>query len=166
MNLRLIFISIISIVVLGGSTVQAQGTLPARRAGGVAPKPRITATGVGLKDGLTMQKGRVVLTELGITNPLVADKKLINGTVITPAGMVTGTDGTATQMAEGDMVSLSGRVTTRRTIVEADSLLKIKTFDLRYPGKRKKMEADAERKEKIKSKREEEKAKAKAHRKH
>ena len=109
-----------------------------------------------------MQKGRVVLTELGITNPLTANKKLINGTVITPAGKVTATDSTTTQMYEGDMVSLTGRVTTRRSIVEADSLLKIKTFDLRYPGKRKKMAEEAERKEKIKIKREEEKAKMKA----
>ena len=115
-----------------------------------------------MKDGLTMQKGRVVLTELGITNPLTANKKLINGTVISPAGKVTATDSTTTQMYEGDMVSLTGRVTTRRSIVESDSLLKIKTFDLRYPGKRKKMAEEAERKEKIKTKREEEKAKMKA----
>ena len=162
MNLRLLFCSIITALILGGATAQAQNTLPPRRPGGVAPRPRLIATGVSLKDGLTMQKSRVVLTELGITNPLTANKKLVNGTIITPTGMVTGTDGTATQMYEGDMVSLTGRVTARRTMVEADSLLKIKTFDLRYPGKRKKMEAEAERKEKVKIKREEEKAKIKA----
>ena len=119
------------------------------------------ATGVGLKDGLTMQKGRVVLTELGITNPLTADKKLINGTTISPAGIVTATDGTTTQMNEGDVVSLTGRVTTRTSIVEADSLLKIKTYDLRYPGKRKKAEDERERREKDKAKAEAKKAKAK-----
>lgn len=162
MNLRLLFCSIVTVLILGGTTAQAQNSLPPRRPGGVAPRPRLTATGVSLKDGLTMQKSRVVLTELGITNPLTANKKLVNGTIITPTGMVTGTDGTATQMYEGDMVSLTGRVTARRTMVEADSLLKIKTFDLRYPGKRKKMEAEAERKEKVKIKREEEKAKIKA----
>ena len=161
MNLRLIFSSILAVLLLGETTAQAQRSLPARRAGSVAPKPRLTATGVSLKDGLTMQKGRVVLTELGITNPLIADKKLVNGTVITPAGMVTATDGTATQMTEGDMVSLTGRITTRTSIVEADSLLKIKTFDLKYPGKRKKMEAEAERKAKAKVKMEEAKAKRK-----
>ena len=162
MTLRILFGSIMTVMALSATTAQAQSSLPPRRPGGVAPRPRLTATGVSLKDGLTMQKGRVVLTELGITNPLTADKKLINGTIITPAGMVTGTDGTTTQMYESDMVSLTGRVTTHRTIVEADSLLKIKTFDLRYPGKRKKMEAEAERKEKVKIKREEEKAKMKA----
>ena len=162
MNVRLLFCGILTVLALGSTTAQAQTSLPPRRPGGVAPRPRLTATGVGLKDGLTMQKGRVVLTELGITNPLTANKKLINGTVISPAGKVTATDSTTTQMYEGDMVSLTGRVTTRRSIVEADSLLKIKTFDLRYPGKRKKMAEEAERKEKIKTKREEEKAKMKA----
>ena len=162
MKLHLLFSGVITVLTLGGTAAQAQTSLPPRRPGGVAPRPRLTATGVSLKDGLTMQKGRVVLTELGITNPLTANKKLINGTVITPAGKVTATDSTTTQMYEGDMVSLTGRVTTRRSIVEADSLLKIKTFDLRYPGKRKKMAEEAERKEKIKIKREEEKAKMKA----
>ena len=161
MNIRLLFSGVFTVLALGSPTAQAQRSLPARRAGSVAPRPRAVATGVGLKDGLIMQKGRVVLTELGITNPLVADKKLVNGTTITPAGMVTATDGTATQMNEGDVVSLTGRITTRTSIVEADSLLKIKTFDLRYPGKRKKMEAEAERKEKAKAKLAEQKAKRK-----
>jgi hypothetical protein len=101
-----------------------------------------------------------VLTELGVTNPLTADKKLVNGTTISTAGLVTATDGTTTQMTEGDVVSLTGRVTTRKSIVEADSLLKIKTFDLKYPGKRKKMEEEAARKAKAKEKLAEEKAKA------
>ena len=160
MNSRLLFSGLVAVLLLSQTTAQAQ-SMPPRRPGSVAPKPRPAATGIGLKDGLTMQKGRVVLTELGITNPLTADKKLVNGTVITPAGMVTGTDGTATQMNEGDMASLTGRITTRTSIVEADSLLKIKTFDLKYPGKRKKMEAEAERKAKAKAKMAEEKAKRK-----
>ena len=160
MTSRFLFNGIIAMALLAGTAAQAQTRVPPRRPGGVAPRPRITATGISLKDGLTMQKGRVVLTELGITNPLTADKKLVNGTVITPAGLVTATDGTTTQMNEGDMVSLTGRVTTRTSMVEADSLLKIKTFDLRYPGKRKKMEEEAERKAKAKAKLAEEKAKA------
>ena len=155
-----LFCGIFSLLLLTGSVAQAQA--PARRPGGAVAKPRAAATGVGTKDGMVLHNGRVVLTELGTTNPLVADKKLINGTTITVAGLVTGTDGTTTQLIEGDYVSLTGRVTSRTSIVEADSLLKIKMFDLKYPGKRKKMEADRERKEKIKLKREEEKAKAKS----
>ena len=159
MKAKFPFCILCAAMLLVGTAAQAQNKLPPRRTG-TAPKPRPTAAaGVGLKDGLTMQKGRVVLTELGITNPLVADKKLINGTTISPAGLVTATNGTTTQMVEGDMVSLTGRVTSRASIVEADSLLKIKTFDLKYPGKRKKMEAEAERKAKAKAKLEEEKAK-------
>ena len=157
MKLSILFVSVLTVVSLSDAMAQAQPS----RAGRVAPKPRVAATGVGLKDGLTMQKGRVVLTELGITNPLQADKKLLNGTTISPAGAVTAPDGTTSQMSEGDLVSLTGRLTTRTSMVESDSLLKIKTFDLKYPGKRKKMEAEAERKDKIKAKREEEKAKAK-----
>ena len=158
-----LFGGLLALLLLSGVAAQAQSSIPPRRPGKVAPKPRVAATaGVGLKDGLSMQKGRVVLTELGITNPLTADKKLINGTIITPAGLVTAPDGTTTQLNEGDVASLTGRVTTRTSIVEADSLLKIKSFDLKYPGKRKKMEAEAERKAKDKAKREEEKAKAKA----
>ncbi|WP_426058544.1 DUF6799 domain-containing protein [Hymenobacter sp. B1770] len=160
MTSRFAFNLILMVALLTGAVAQAQTRVPARRPGAVAPRPRMAANGVGLKDGLTMQNGRVVLTELGITNPLTADKKLVNGTTITTTGLVTATDGTTTQMTEGDQVSLTGRVTSRRSIVEADSLLKIKTFDLKYPGKRKKMEEEAARKAKAKEKIAEEKAKA------
>jgi hypothetical protein len=146
-------------MLLGSVVAQAQTARPGR----VQPKPRVAASAVeGTKDGLSMVKGRVVLTELGISNPLTADKKLINGTVITPTGMVTKTDGTATQIAEGDHVSLTGRVTTRRAIADADSIAKVQLFDAKYPGKRKKMEEEKAKKDKEKAKREEEKAKAKA----
>ena len=161
MKTSFLFCAFFAAMLFGGPVTHAQTGRIAPKPR-VAPKPRMTAaTGVGLKDGLTMQKGRVVLTELGITNPLTADKKLINGTTISAAGIVTATDGTTTQMTEGDMVSLTGRVTTRTSIVEADSLLKIKTYDLRYPGKRKKAEAERERREKEKAKAEARKAKAK-----
>ena len=105
-----------------------------------------------MKDGLTMKDGRIILTEPGTSNPTTADKKLLNGVVISTTGLVTATDGTTTQMTEGDMVSLTGRVTTRRSIVVADSLPKARAFDLKYPGKRKQMEEDAERKAKAKAK--------------
>ncbi|MGY3088258.1 hypothetical protein ACVWYF_001291 [Hymenobacter sp. UYAg731] len=150
---------VFALAFLNLAVAQAQTARPGR----VQPKPRAVASAIeGIKDGISMQKGRVVLTELGISNPLTADKKLINGTVITPAGVVTMPDGTATQITEGDYVSLTGRVTTRRAIADADSIAKVQVFDAKYPGKRKKMEAEAERKAKEKAKRDEEKAKAKA----
>ena len=158
MKSHLFLFTVLAVLLLGVGTVQAQAPRPGR----VAPKPRVAATGQGIKDGLTMLKGRVVLTELGISNPLVATKKLLNGTTISPAGVVTATDGSTSQMGEGDMVSLTGRVTSRAAIMESDSLAKIKLFDALHPGKRKKMEEDRERKEKAKLKRDEEKAKAKA----
>ena len=146
------------LILFGNLTAQAQAPRPGR----VAPKPRTAAAKAeGVKDGLSMQKGRVVLTELGISNPLVTDKKLVNGTIITPAGVVTGTDGTTTQMKEGDLVSLTGRITARAEIMAADSIAKIQLFDALHPGKRKKMEAEAEKKAKAKEKAAEAKAKAK-----
>lgn len=145
-------------MLLGSLATSAQTPRPGR----AVPKPRATASKTeGVKDGLAMLNGRVVLTELGISNPLVADKKLINGTVITPAGVVTGTDGTTAQMKEGDHVSLSGRITTRAEIAAADSIAKIQLFDALHPGKRKKMEEAAEKKAKAKEKAAEAKAKAK-----
>jgi hypothetical protein len=163
MIIKNVFYCALVVALLSGTTiVQAQNKVPPRR-GGVAPKPRANVNmGAGVKDGLTMKGGRVILTELGVSNPLTTDKKLINGTTISTTGLVTGTDGTTTQMGEGDVVSLTGRVTTRTSIVEADSLLKIKAYDLKYPGKRKKAEAERARKEKDKKEREEAKAKAKA----
>ena len=157
MNHKILFGFILIGALLSGAGAHAQ----ASRAGRAVPKPRVIATGVGLKDGLTMQKGRVVLTELGISNPLTADKKLINGTIITQAGVVTTPDGTTTQMGEGDQVSLTGRVTSRAAIVESDSLAKIKLFDALHPGKRKKMEEERDRKAKVKAKLAENKLKMK-----
>lgn len=166
MTRSIFFTCLLAVALLSGATADAQTRVPPRRP--VAPKSRATApVGLSLKDGLTMQKGRVVLTELGITNPLTADKKLINGTTISPTGLVTAPNGTTTQIVEGDQVSLTGRVTTYKSIVEADSLLKIKAYDLKYPGKRKKMEEEKARRDKEMAKRKEqqEKEKAKANRK-
>jgi hypothetical protein len=156
------------VVLFGAFTAQAQAQpTPTTPPGRPAPKPRAVpgrpapAKAEGIKDGLSMQKGRVVLTELGISNPLVTDKKLINGTLITPAGVVTGTDGTTAQMKEGDHVSLTGRITSRADIAAADSIAKIQLFDALHPGKRKKMEEAAEKKAKAKEKLAEQRAKAK-----
>lgn len=159
MKFSLQFHILIAALLFSAATTQAQTTRPGR----VQPKPRVVASVVeGIKDGISMQKGRMVLTELGISNPLTADKKLLNGTIITPTGLVTAADGTTTQITEGDYVSLTGRVRTRQAIADADSIAKVQAFDAKYPGKRKQMEADAERKAKDKAKRDEEKAKAKA----
>jgi len=114
------------------------------------------------KDGLTLQNGRVVLTELGLASPLEQDKRLLNGTLITPKGQVTGVDGVASQMAEGDYVSLTGRLTSKREMVEADSVRKLVAYDLKHPGKRKEMEKAREKVEKERAKAEKEAAKAKA----
>ena len=160
MKSSFLFSLVLSIALLAGTSLQAQTRVPARRPGAVAPRPRPTNLGAGMKDGLTMKDGRIILTELGASNPITADKKLLNGVTISTTGLVTATDGTTTQMTEGDMVSLTGRVTTRRSIVETDSITKAKAFDLKYPGKRKKMEEEAERKAKAKAKLAEDKAKA------
>ena len=157
--MNLLFRCLLLVALCGSFAAQAQTKLPPR--GRVQPKPRMGAgnPGAAVKDGLTMKTGRIVLTELGVTNPLTVDKKLVNGATITTTGLVTSSTGITTQMLEGDMVSLTGRVTSHTSMVEGDSLLKIKQFDLKYPGKRKKMEEERVEKAKVKAKRDEEKAK-------
>ena len=163
MKARFLFCGLITLSFL--ANVEASAQAPRPRPGRAVPKPRVTAVpNAGRKDGLTMQQGRVILTELGTSNPLTADKKLVNGTVITAAGLVTTPDGTTTQMKEGDLVSLTGRVTSHASIAEADSLAKLKLFDALHPGKRKKMEEEAERKAKAKAKAEEKRTKIKERR--
>lgn len=154
---------ILGALLLGAARTQAQTKLPPRRAGAPARPRPVAAAGVGVKDGFALVNGRVMLTEQGLINPLTADKKLLNGYVVSPTGLVTSPSGTTTQMAEGDAASLTGRITTHKAIAEQDSLLKIQQYDIRYPGKREKMAKERERKEKEKAKRDEaiEKAKAK-----
>jgi hypothetical protein len=139
---------------------QAQSR-PAPR-GRVAPKPRVKAGAAMMKDGVMMKDGKLVATEMGMTNPVSADKKLLNGTVISTAGVVTGKDGTTTQLKEGDYVSLSGRIETRAEMAAQDSIQKLQAYDLKHPGKRKEMEKAREKAEKAKEKADKEKAKAKA----
>ncbi len=144
-----------------GRRVLAPRRVVAPRRTGAAPV-RARTNGVMSKDGLTLQNGRVVLTELGLASPLEQDKRLLNGTLITPKGQVTGVDGVASQMAEGDYVSLTGRLTSKREMVEADSVRKLVAYDLKHPGKRKEMEKAREKVEKERAKAEKEAAKAKA----
>ena len=144
---------------------QAQSRPAPRRA--TAPKARPKAGAAMMKDGVTMKDGKLIITEMGSTNTLLADKTLRNGTVITTAGVVTTPDGATNQLHEGDLVSLTGRLSTRAEMVAQDSLSKLQAYDLKHPGKRKEMEKAREKAEKAKEKaaKEKEKAKAKAARK-
>ncbi len=130
--------------------------------GRVAPKARPKAGAGMMKDGVMMKDGKIVVTEMGMTNPATVDKKLLNGTVITTSGVVTGKDGTTTQLKEGDYVSLTGRIETRAEIAAQDSIQKLQAYDLKHPGKRKELEKAREKAEKAKEKADKEKEKAKA----
>ncbi len=158
MKINQLLPGILAIICLNFVAAQAQMARP----GHVAPKPRVVAKSDGMKDGLTMKQGRVMLTETGITNPMLANKKLLNGTSINTSGLVTTPDGTTTQMAEGDEVSLTGRVTTRASIMESDSIAKIQLYDAKHPGKRMKAEAERERRAKATAKMLEKREKAAA----
>ena len=144
----------------------ARRVLAPRRA--VAPRRataapvRAKTSGVMEKDGLTLKDGRVMFTELGLTGPLEQDKRLLNGTTVTPKGQVISASGEQSQLAEGDYVSLTGRLTTKREMVEADSVRKLVAYDLKHPGKRKELEKAREKTEKAREKAEKEMAKAKA----
>ena len=133
----------------------------APRRTGAAPV-RARTSGVMAKDGLTLENGRVLFTELGLTTPIEQDKRLLNGTLITTKGQVTNVEGVTSQLAEGDYLSLTGRLTTKREMVEADSVRKLVAYDLKHPGKRKEMEKAREKVEKERAKVEKERAKAKA----
>jgi hypothetical protein len=147
------------LLVQGAAQAQSRPVAP-RRA--VAPKARAKAGANMMKDGVTMKDGKLVVTEMGMTNVVAADKKLLNGTVITASGLVTTPDGTSTQLHEGDLVSLTGRISTRAEMVAQDSILKLQAYDLKHPGKRKEMEKAREKAEKAKEKADKEKEKAKA----
>ena len=151
---RLLFSTFIVALLCGAADTQAQGrrgrTPQAHRAPGVEM----------MKDGITMKDGKVLFTQSGRTTDLQADKTLVNGTTISTSGLVTAADGTTTQIGEGDQVSLTGRVTSARAIAEADSLAKIKMYDLKYPGRREKQAKELAKREEEKQKRAEARAKA------
>ncbi|RZK19661.1 MAG: hypothetical protein EOO56_13775 [Hymenobacter sp.] len=157
---RISRILLLSSCLIAAYGAQAQSRPAPRRT--VAPKPRAKAGASMMKDGVLMKDGKLVATEMGMTNPITADKTLRNGTVITAAGVVTGKDGTTTQLHEGDYVSLTGRVETRGDLAAQDSIQKLQAYDLKHPGKRKEMEKAREKAEKAKEKADKEKAKAKA----
>lgn len=105
-----------------GVAAQAQTKVAPRRA--VAPKQKVVVReGVTLKDGIVMQEGKVLVTQQGHTTPLADATTLTNGTKIMADGTVTKPDGSTVTLREGDMMSLSGRVTTKAMKAEQDSLM-------------------------------------------
>ncbi|MGY2130639.1 DUF6799 domain-containing protein [Hymenobacter sp. HD11105] len=116
----------------------AQTKLPPRRTA-AAPRPKpVTPGAPTLKDGVTLKEGKVLVTQMGRTTPLSQDLSLTNGTKITPTGTVTTPAGVSSQLQEGDMMSLSGRITTSAQKAEQDSLLLVKKENLKAKAKKKK----------------------------
>jgi len=121
---------------VGSLAAQAQTPAPSRRA--VAPKPRMVSNGATLKDGVIMKEGKVLVTQQGRTDSMTQDMTLTNGTKITPAGAVTMTDGKTATLQEGDMLSLSGRLTTAAMKAEQDSLMTMSKDQSKGKAKKKK----------------------------
>lgn len=111
----------------GGFAVQAQTKLPPRKP--VQPKGRVVSKGTATRDGAVMKDGKVILTQSGLTNPVLQETALVNGTKIRPDGSLTLPDGTTTTMKEGDYMSLTGRLTTAAMKAEQDSLAKAALLD-------------------------------------
>jgi Ni,Fe-hydrogenase III small subunit len=113
----------------------AQTKLPPRRT--AAPRPKVVAPAGAptLKDGVMLKEGKVMVTQMGRTTPLTQEMSLVNGTKISPTGTIVTPAGVSTQLQEGDVVSLSGRITTSAQKAEQDSLLLVKKEDLKTKGK-------------------------------
>lgn len=117
-----------------GVAVQAQ-TRPAPR-GKAAVPPRPVLKDAGVKDGFQMVDGKVMHTENGHTMPVAALTTLPNGIKVQPDGVVVMTDGSTTQLQNGDYMSPSGRLQTLRMKAEQDSLMRAAQMDPK--GKKKK----------------------------
>ena len=132
-----------------GLGAQAQNKLPPRR-GGVVPRPRaVIKPGAEIpKDGVMMKDGKIMLTEMGQTGLLTAERTLVNGTKISATGLITGRDGATTQLQEGDLVSLSGRITTRTALAEQDSSRKMLEYDTKMKSMTKQQRNQLKAKEK------------------
>lgn len=117
----------------------AQTKLPPRRAA-ATPRPKVAVNpgAPTLKDGILLKDGKVLVTQMGRTVPLTQEMNLINGTKISPTGTVVTSAGVSTQLQEGDLMSLSGRITTSAQKAEQDSLLVAKKEALKMKGKKKK----------------------------
>lgn len=117
----------------GSFAAQAQTKLPPRKP--VQPRGRVAMKDAATRDGAVMKDGKVILTQQGLTNPVLTETSLINGTKIKPDGTLTMPDGTTTQMKEGDYMSLTGRLTTAAMKAEQDSLMKAALLDPKGKGK-------------------------------
>lgn len=106
---------------VAGLAAQAQTKVAPRRP--ATPKAKVVVReGVTMKDGIVMQEGKVLFTRQGLTAPLTEPTTLTNGTKIMADGSVTMADGSTVVLKEGDMLSLSGRLTTATMKAEQDSL--------------------------------------------
>jgi hypothetical protein len=114
--------SLVAVLLLSaaGLTAQAQSKLPARKP--VAPRQKVVIKGETLKDGAVMKGGKVLFTQQGQTNTVTEPVTLVNGTKIMADGTVTMADGSTAMLKEGDVLSLSGRLTTMAMKAEQDSL--------------------------------------------
>ena len=147
---KLFFGCLSTLLLVFSLSAEAQTTkkLPPRRK--IEPRGRVVLKPgqETMKDGATMKAGKILLTELGHVTTLTEDKTLINGTKITTAGLITAPDGTTTQLAEGDRMSLSGRVTTKVALAEQDSLRKLMEYDTKMKTMTKLQKARLKTKEK------------------
>jgi hypothetical protein len=84
-----------------------------------------------------MKEGKVLVTQQGRTSPLTQDMTLVNGTKVSSTGAVTMTNGTTATLLEGDMMSLSGRLTTAKMKASQDSLLMATREQTKEKSKRK-----------------------------
>jgi len=121
---------------LGTLAVQAQTKIPPRKP--VQPKGKAVATGVNVKDGVTMKEGKVLMTQSSLTSPVTQETALVNGTKVRPDGSVTMADGTTTMLKEGDYMSLSGRLTTAAYKAQQDSLMQAAKDNSKSKSKSKK----------------------------
>ncbi|UYZ58280.1 DUF6799 domain-containing protein [Hymenobacter latericus] len=116
-----------SLLTLGALTLtlsaEAQ-TRPAPRKPATPPQ-RPVLKNAGVKDGVLMQQGKVMVTQHGHTSELTAPNIMSfpNGTKVQADGVVVMADGNTSQLQEGDYMSLSGRITTARMKAEQDSLI-------------------------------------------
>lgn len=128
---------LLAALLTGALAASAQTKLPPRRT--AAPRPKAATPGAPtLKDGVMLREGKVLVTQMGHTAPLTQEMSLLNGTKISPAGAVVTSAGVSTQLQEGDLMSLSGRITTSTQKAAQDSLLLARKEELKTKGKKKK----------------------------
>lgn len=132
-RITLLFVALLT----SALAASAQTKMPPRRT--AAPRPKVVAPGAPtLKDGILLKDGKVLVTQMGRTTPLTQEMSLTNGTKISPNGTIVTSAGVSTQLQEGDLMSLSGRITTSAQKAEQDSVLTAKKEALKTKGKKKK----------------------------